>query len=107
MGDLRREEIAASPARRFRNAAAEFAALAVLADIAADRQVPVLAPERLEQAGGGAEPRIERLMDAMFLEDVGRDERQLVNGLAEFGGHASRSVGHEANSSDSSGNLPR
>jgi hypothetical protein len=31
----------------------------------------------------------------MFLENVGRDERQLVNGLSEFRGHASRSNGHE------------
>jgi hypothetical protein len=37
MGDLGREEIAPGPARRFRNAAAEFAALAVLAEIAAER----------------------------------------------------------------------
>ena len=73
MGDLGNEEIAASPARRFRNAASEFAALAVLADIAADGQRSVFAPERLEQAGGGPEPRVERFVDAMFLEDVGRD----------------------------------
>jgi hypothetical protein len=75
MGDLGREEVAACPARRFRNAAAEFAAFAVLADIAADRQVPVFAPERLKQTGGGPDPRIERLVNVMFLEDVGRDER--------------------------------
>ena len=105
MGDLGREEIAASLARRFRDAAAEFAALAVLADIAADRQFPVFAPERLEQAGGGPEPRIERFVDAMFFEDVGRDERQLVNGLSEFGGHASRSNGYEANSVGGGRNL--
>jgi len=43
MGDLGREEIAACPSRRFRDAATEFAALAVLADIATDRQVPVFA----------------------------------------------------------------
>ena len=85
MGDLGREEIAARPARRFRDTAAEFAALAVLVDVATDRQVAVLAPDRLEQAGGGPKPRIERLVDTMFLEDVGRDERQLVNGLSEFG----------------------
>ena len=68
-------------------------------------EVPVFAPERLEQAGGGPEPRIERLMDAMFLEDVGRDERQLVNGLSEFRGHASRSNDYEANSGDGGRNL--
>ena len=34
-------------------------------------------------------------------------ERQLVNGLSEFRGHASRSNGHEANSGDSRGNLQR
>ena len=41
----------------------------------------------------------------MFFEDVGRDERQLVNGLSEFGGHASCSNGHEANSGDSGRNF--
>ena len=107
MGDLGGEEIAACLACRLRDAAAEFAALAVLADIAADRQAPVFAPERLEQTGGGPEPRIERLVDVMFLENVGRDERQLVNGLSEFRGHASRSIGYEANSGDSGRNLPR
>ena len=69
MGDLGREEITASPACRFRDAAAEFAALAVLADIVADGQVPVFAPERLKQTGGRPEPGIERFVDAMFLED--------------------------------------
>ena len=107
MRDLGREEIAASLARRFRDAAAEFAAFAVLVDIAADGEVPILAPERLEQPGGGPEPRIERLMDAMFFENVGRDERQLVNGFSEFGGHASRSNGHEANSGNGGRNLQR
>jgi hypothetical protein len=66
---------------------------------------PVLAPERLKQTGGGSKSRIERLMNVMFLENVGWDERQLVNGRSEFGGHASRSNGHEANSGDSRGNL--
>ena len=50
---------------------------------------------------------VERLMDAMFLENVGRDERQLVNGLSEFRCHASRSNGHEADSGDGRGNLQR
>jgi hypothetical protein len=36
--------------------------------------LPVFAPQRLKQAGGGSEPRIERLVNAMFLEDVGWDE---------------------------------
>ena len=107
MGDLGREEIAASPSRRFRNAAAEFAALAILVDIAADGEVAVLAPERLEQAGGGPKPRVEWFVDAMFFEDVGRDERQLVNGRSEFRGHASRSNGHEANSGDGGRNIQR
>jgi hypothetical protein len=107
MGDLWREEITASLARRFRDAATEFAALAVFADVAADRQVAVLAPERLEQPGGRPKSRIERFEDAMFFEDVGRDERQLMNGLSEFRGHASRSNGHEANSGDGSRNLQR
>jgi hypothetical protein len=31
-----------------------------------------------------AKPRIEQFVDAMFLEDVRRDERQLLNWLAEF-----------------------
>jgi hypothetical protein len=43
----------------------------------------------------------------MFLEDVGRDERQVVNGLSEFRGHASCSNGHEANSGYGGGNLRR
>ena len=64
-------------------------------------------PERLEHAGGGPEPRVERLVDAMFFENVGRNERQVVNGLSEFRGHASRSNGHEANSDDGGRNLPR
>ena len=51
MGDLGREEIAACPACRLRDAAAEFAAFAVLAEMAADRQAPLFAPERLEQTG--------------------------------------------------------
>src|ERR1700720_4180138 len=68
---------------------------------------PVFAPERLKQTRGGAEPRIGRLVDAMFFENVGRDERQLVNGFTEFRAHASRSNGHEANSGDSRGNLQR
>jgi len=48
MGDFGREEIAAAPARRFGNPAAEFAAFAILPDVAADREVWVFAPERLE-----------------------------------------------------------
>ena len=50
--------------------------------------------------------RIEWFVNAMFLEDVGRDERQM-NGLSEFRGHASRSNGHEANSGDGGRNLQR
>ena len=69
--------------------------------------LPVFAPQRLKQAGGGSKARIERLVDAMFLENVCRDERQLVNGLSEFRGHASRSNGHEANSGGGGRNLPR
>jgi hypothetical protein len=49
--------------------------------------------------------RVERFVDAMFLEDVGRDERQVVKGLSEFRGHASRSNGHEANSGNGDRNL--
>jgi len=67
--------------------------------------LPAFAPQRLKQAGGGSEPRINRLVDAMFFENVGRDERQLVNGPSEFRGHASRSNGHEANSGVGRGNL--
>jgi hypothetical protein len=66
----------------------------------------VFAPQRLKQAGGGSKARIERLVNAMFFENVSRDERQLVNGLSEFRGHTSRSVGYEANSGGSRGNLP-
>ena len=87
MGDLGCQEIVPRFARCFGNAASEFAALAVLVDVAADWQVPVFASERLEQAGGGPEPRIERFVNAMFLEDAGRDEGQLVNGHSEFRGH--------------------
>jgi hypothetical protein len=36
---------------------------------------PVLAPERLEQTRGGPEPRIERLMEAMFFENGCRNQR--------------------------------
>jgi hypothetical protein len=43
--------------------------------------------------------------DPMFLEDVSRDERQVVNGFIEFRGHASRSNGHEANSGFGGRNL--
>ena len=50
------------------------------------------------------EPRIERLMDAMFLSGC-RDERQVVNGLAEFRHHASRCNGYEANSNDGARSL--
>jgi hypothetical protein len=61
----------------------------------------------LEQTGGGPEARIERFVDAIFFENVGWDERQLVNGPSEFRGHASRSVGYEANSGDGGRNLRR
>jgi hypothetical protein len=63
MGDLGREEIATCPARRFGDAAAELAAFAVLADIATDREIPVLTPERLKQAGGRPEPRIDAVRE--------------------------------------------
>jgi hypothetical protein len=106
MEDLRREEVTPGRACRLRDATAEFAALAGLVDIAADRQASVFAPERLEQTGGGPKPRIERFVDVMFLENVGRDERELVNGLSEFRGHASRSNGHEADSGGGARNLP-
>jgi hypothetical protein len=72
MGDLGGEEITACFTCRLRDAAPEFAALAVLVDVAADRQVSVFAPERLEQPRGRPEPRIERLVNAVFLENVGR-----------------------------------
>ncbi len=107
MGDFGREKIVAGSARRFRDAAAEFAALAVLAHVAANREVPILAPQRLEQTGGGSNPRIERLVNAMFFENVGRNERQLVNRPSEFRCHASRSNGCEANSGGCGRNLPR
>jgi hypothetical protein len=42
------------------------------------------------EACGGTEPPIERLMEAMFLEDYRGDERQLLTRLSEFRGHASR-----------------
>ena len=102
MGNLGREEVAASPARCFRDAAAEFAALAVFVEIA---PVPIFSPQRLEQTGDGPKPRIERFVDAVFFENVCRDERQVVNGFTQFRGHASRSNGHEANSGNSCGNL--
>jgi hypothetical protein len=50
------------------------------------RMRPVLAPKRLEQAGG-AEAGIERLLDAVLFEDLRGDERQLLNGFAKFGGY--------------------
>jgi hypothetical protein len=40
----------------------------------------------LQANGWQIGPRIEQFADAMFLEDVRRDERQLVNGLSEFPG---------------------
>jgi hypothetical protein len=46
-----------------------------------------------------------QFVDAMFLEDVRRDERQLLNWLAEFRGHASRSNKYEANLGDGGRNL--
>ena len=64
MGDLGREEIAACPNHRFGNPAAEFAALAV------DQQAPVFAPQRLEQACGRPEPRIERFVNASLLRTL-------------------------------------
>jgi hypothetical protein len=42
--------------------------------------------------------RIERLVEAMFLEDVRRDARQLLNELSEHRGHASRRIKISANS---------
>src|ERR1019366_10465739 len=56
--------------------------------------------------GGGPEPRIERLVNVMFLENICRDERQVVDVLSELGGHASRSNGHGANSGDGGRNFP-
>jgi hypothetical protein len=70
-GHLGGEEIAASPACGFRDAAPEFAALAVLADIAADRQILVLAPQRLEQTRGRPEPRIAGPLATGFVEWAG------------------------------------
>ena len=64
-------------------------------------------PRLLHQHSGGREPRIERLMDAMFFEDVGRDERQLVDRLSEYRGHASRSDRHEVDSEAGGRNLQR
>jgi len=46
-------------------------------------------------------------VDTMFFEDISRDERHFVNGLFEFGGHASRSNGYEANSVGGGRYLPR
>jgi len=46
-------------------------------------------PPFVKQRGGRPEPRIERFVDAMFFENVCRDERQLVKGLSEFRGHVS------------------
>jgi hypothetical protein len=66
--------------------------------------LPVFAPQRLKQARGRPEPRIERLMDAMFFE-VGRDERQLLDRFFEYRCHPSHSKGHEANSIDGARNL--
>jgi hypothetical protein len=43
----------------------------------------------------------------VFMADIGWDERQVVNGLSEFRGHASRSNGREANSGGGERNLPR
>jgi hypothetical protein len=76
------------------------AALSRYTRAASSESAPVFAPERLKQTGGGPEPRIERLVNAVFLEDVGRDKRQMVNGLSEFRRHASCSNRHEANSDD-------
>ena len=42
-------------------------------------------PPCFKQTGGRSEPRIERFVDAMLFEDVGRDERQLVMGLPTSG----------------------
>jgi hypothetical protein len=47
MGDLGREEIAAGFARRLRDAAAEFAAFAVLAEMAADKEASLFPPQAL------------------------------------------------------------
>ena len=69
VGDLGREEIGSCFPCRLR----EFATFAILADRAPDRQGPVVAPERLEQTGGGSEPRIERFVDPMFFENADRD----------------------------------
>jgi hypothetical protein len=50
MGDLGGEEIAPGFACRLRDAAAEFAALAVLAEMAADREAPPLPATSLVMA---------------------------------------------------------
>jgi hypothetical protein len=47
MGDLGGEEIAACPACRLRDAAAKFAALTILAEMAADREAPLFPPQGL------------------------------------------------------------
>jgi hypothetical protein len=62
---------------------------------------------KFPEFGVPIEARIERFVDAMFFEDICRDEWQLANGLSEFRGHASRSNGHEADSSGIGRNLPR
>jgi hypothetical protein len=38
-------------------------------------------PPFFKQTGGRSEPHIEQFVDAMFLEDVRGDARQLLNGL--------------------------
>jgi hypothetical protein len=43
-------------------------------------------PPCFKQTDGRSEPRIEQFMEPMFLEDVRRDEWQLVNGFTEFRG---------------------
>jgi hypothetical protein len=81
--------------------------LGLLARPRGQANLPILAPERLKQTGGGAEPRIERLVHLVFIADIGWDERQVVNGFTEFRGHPSRSNGQEANSDDGGRNLQR
>ena len=53
----------------------------------ADRELMLLAPERLEQAGAGAKAGVAGLEHAVAAQDVLRDEGKMTKGVVGGGRH--------------------
>lgn len=76
-GDGRGQEIGTCPSSHIGDTGAELATLPVLSDMIADRQVAVLAPERLEETSTGPEARVARLIHVVLAKYLLGDEGQV------------------------------